>query len=86
MKAVVLNYRGSHKQQTNKQMLVKVDGVDTKPAAAKLVGKTVTYTTISGRKISGKISAPHGGKGVVRVIFADKGLPGQALGQPVVVE
>lgn len=86
MKAVVLNYRGSHKQQTVKQMLVQVDGVTSKTDAAKLVGKSVTYTTQSGKKISGKISAPHGGKGVVRVIFAEKGLPGQALGQAVVVE
>ena len=86
MKAVVLNYRGSHKQQTVNQMLVKVEGVDTKADAAKLVGKTVTFTTESGKKISGKVSAPHGGKGVVRTIFAEKGLPGQALGQAVVVE
>ena len=86
MKAVVLNYRGSHKQQTVNQMLVKVEGVDTKADAAKLVGKTVTFTTESGKKISGKVSAPHGGKGVVRTIFAEKGLPGQALGQTVVVE
>ncbi len=86
MKAVVLNYRGSHKQQTVNQMLVKAEGVDTKADAAKLVGKTVTFTTESGKKISGKVSAPHGGKGVVRVIFAEKGLPGQALGQAVVVD
>ncbi|MBI2041001.1 MAG: 50S ribosomal protein L35ae [DPANN group archaeon] len=86
MKAVVLNYRGSHKQQTVKQMLVQVDGVKSKAEAAKLVGKTVTYTTQTGKKISGKISAPHGGKGVVRVIFAEKGLPGQALGAKVDVD
>ena len=86
MKAVVLNYRGSHKQQTVNQMLVKVEGVDTKPDAAKLTGKTVTYTTQTGKKISGKISQPHGCKGVVRVIFPEKGPPGQALGQTVVVE
>ncbi len=86
MKAVVLNYRGSHKQQTVKQMLVQVDGVSSKAEAAKLVGKTVTYTTQTGKKISGKISAPHGGKGVVRVIFAEKGLPGQALGAKVDVD
>ena len=86
MKAVILNYRGSHKQQTVNQMLVKVEGVDTKADAAKLVGKTVTFTTESGKKISGKISQPHGAKGVVRTIFAEKGLPGQSLGQTVTVE
>ncbi len=86
MKAVVLNYRGSHKQHHEKQMLIKVEGIDTKDAAQKLVGKTATWTTPSGKKISGKISAPHGDKGVVRVIFSEKGLPGQAIGTTIDVE
>ena len=67
-------------------MLIKVDGIDTKDAAKKLVGKTATWTTPSGKKISGKISAPHGGKGVVRVIFSEKGLPGQSLGTKIDIE
>ena len=86
MKAVVMNYRGSQKEQTNNQMIIKAEGIDKKEDAAKLVGKTVTYTTETGKKISGKISAPHGNKGAVRVIFSDKGLPGQALGTKVDIE
>jgi len=86
MKAVVMNYRGSYKEQTNKQMIIKANGIDKRTDAVKLVGKTVTFTTETGKKISGKISAPHGNKGAVRVIFVEKGLPGQALGQKVDVE
>jgi len=51
-----------------------------------MVGKTVTWTSPSGKKISGKISAVHGGKGVVRILFIDKGLPGQSIGQKVDIE
>ncbi|MFA5856351.1 MAG: 50S ribosomal protein L35ae [Candidatus Pacearchaeota archaeon] len=45
--------------------------------ASKYVGKTVIWTSPSGKKIQGKISSPHGSKGMVRAIF-EKGLPGQA--------
>ena len=46
--------------------------------AEKLVGKEVAWKSPAGKIIKGKISAPHGNKGVVRAIF-EKGLPGQAI-------
>lgn len=86
MKGAILNYRGSHKQHNVKQMLVKVEGVDTKDAAAKLKGKKAVWTAPSGKKITGIIAQPHGNKGVVRVHYKEKGLPGQALGDKVDIE
>jgi len=86
MKAIIMNYRGSQKEHHNKQMIIKAEGIDKRADAAKLVGKTATFTTQTGRKISGKVSSPHGNKGAVRVIFSEKGLPGQALGQKVDVD
>ncbi len=86
MKGTILRYRGSHKTHHLKQMLVQVEGVDSKEKAAKLIGKKITWISSSGVKISGRISAVHGGKGVVRVQFEEKGLPGQSLGQKVDVE
>jgi len=86
MKGVILNYRGSHKQHNVKQMLVKVQGVDDKAAAAKLKGKKAVWTAPSGKKITGIIAQPHGDKGVVRVHYQEKGLPGQALGDSVDIE
>ena len=86
MKGTILNYRGSHKQHNVKQMLVKVQGVDTKAAAEKLKGKKVVWTAPSGKKINGIIAQPHGSKGVVRVHFKEKGLPGQALGDSIDIE
>lgn len=86
MKATIQAYRGSYKTQHPKQMVLKPLGVDTKEEATKLVGKKAIWTTPSGKKIEGKISAAHGGNGSVRVIFADKGLPGQALGKQLDIE
>ncbi|UCD03505.1 MAG: 50S ribosomal protein L35ae [Candidatus Woesearchaeota archaeon] len=85
MEGIIVNYRGSYKTQHPKQMIIKVKDVDTKEKAAKLVGKKVTWKTKTNKDISGKISAAHGNKGAVRAIFAEKGLPGQALGKKVII-
>ena len=47
-----------------------------------LVGAQNFYPSKSGA-FTGEISALHGRNGNVRAIFAQKGLPGQALGQKV---
>ena len=86
MKAIIMSYRGSYKTQHPKQMILKPLGVDTKEEANKLVNKKAIFITASGKKIEGKISAAHGGNGAVRVIFAEKGLPGQALGKQVEIQ
>jgi len=67
-------------------MILKPAGVESKAEAEKLVGKKAVWTTPSGKKIEGKISATHGGNGAVRAIFAEKGLPGQALGKQLDIE
>ena len=57
-----------------------------KEDAEKLVGKTVTWTSTSGKKISGIITKAHGNSGAVLVRFDDKGLPGQSLGTKVDIQ
>ena len=68
-------------------MIVIVPGVDSKEKAQSYVGKTATWFAPGKLKkqIKGKISAPHGNKGAVRVIF-ECGMPGQSLGQEVKIE
>ncbi len=68
-------------------MIVLVAGSDSKAKAEKLVGKKVIFTTEGKEKkqIVGKISAAHGNKGAVRVIF-ERGMPGQAIGKEVKIE
>lgn len=86
MNAVIMNYRGGLVRKNLRQMIIAPEGIKNKEEAKKLVGKTVTWTTPAGRKILGKISGVHGNSGAVRVIFAEKGLPGQALGTSVEIE
>lgn len=77
-----MSYRRSRHSQYERQYVVSVEGVSTKAAAAKLVGKSVVWKSTSGKKAVGKVSAAHGNNGAVRVRLS-KGLPGQALGTAV---
>lgn len=87
MTAVIVNFRGSLKRKSERQMIVQVDGVESKDAAQQLVGKTVSWVAPGKKKttITGKVSAPHGRNGAVRVIF-ERGMPGQSLGTEVSVQ
>ena len=81
MNGTIVNYKGGKHTQVTNQMIVKPAGVDDKEAAAKLVGKKVTYNT--GKKdIAGVVRAAHGNSGAVRVLF-ETGMPGQAIGKQV---
>ena len=83
MEATVVNFRQGRHHIHEKQMVIKV--ADSADAAAKLVGKTATWTSPAGKEIKGKITGLHGRTGSVKVQFAEKGLPGQALGKKVKV-
>ena len=85
MKAVVMNYRGSHKTQDPKRMILKVVDITTKTDAEKLLGKKAVWTTSSGKKLSGTVTKAHGNNGAVLVRF-EKGLPGQALGTELEIQ
>jgi len=63
-------------------MIVRVDGVEDRKKASDLLGKTVVWKSPKGKEIKGKVAAPHGNKGAVRVIF-EKGMPGQSITQHV---
>ncbi|HLD19312.1 MAG TPA: 50S ribosomal protein L35ae [Candidatus Nanoarchaeia archaeon] len=87
MDAVIVNYRGSKRTQKGNQMVVLIPSVDSLDKAKKLLGKQVVWTSPGKLKkqIKGKVSSTHGNGGAVRVIF-ETGMPGQALGQKVVIE
>jgi large subunit ribosomal protein L35Ae len=83
----VIQFRRGKRTFTPRHFLIEVVGVDSREKAAKLVGNEVEWKS-DGKKekiISGKIAAPHGKKGVIRVIF-EKGLPGQAIGTEVEIK
>lgn len=76
-----MHFRQGRHHVNSHQMILKV--ADTAAEAEKVLGKTVSWTSPAGKIIQGQISALHGRKGNVRAIFAEKGLPGQALGKKV---
>ena len=84
MEGLILNFRRSRHRTYGNQMIINVSGIDNKEKAAKLVGKTVSWTAPGKEKkeIKGKISAAHGNKGVLRVLF-ERGMPGQSIGNTV---
>jgi len=77
MKAIIVQFRRGRHTIKERHFLLDV-GVKNRAEAAKFVGKQVEWTSPTGKKIKGKISAPHGKKGLVRAIF-ERGLPGQAI-------
>lgn len=81
MEATVVHFRMGRHHVHEKQMVLKV--ADSADAAAKFVGKTVTWTSPAGKEIKGKITGLHGRTGSVKTQFSEKGLPGQAIGKKV---
>ncbi|MBT4651282.1 50S ribosomal protein L35ae [Candidatus Woesearchaeota archaeon] len=84
MEGIVMHFRQGRHHQNTGQNIIKV--AETAEEAEKTIGKTVSWTSPAGKVIKGKISALHGKNGNVRAIFAEKGLPGQALGQKIKIE
>lgn len=82
MKARIVSFRRARHHQYKYQMLVQIEGIGSREQAAQLIGSRIIWTSPAGKKIFGKISSPHGHKGVVRARFS-KGLPGQSITQPV---
>jgi large subunit ribosomal protein L35Ae len=78
MKGKVVQFRRGRHTVHERHFLIEVQGIDSREKAAKLAGKEVSWTSPAGKVIKGKVSRPHGNKGVVRAIF-EKGLPGQAV-------
>ena len=81
MQGTIVSYRRSKRDITPNQMIVKIEGVANREQATKLVGKSASWKSVKA-VISGKVASAHGNSGCVRVLF-ERGLPGQAVTQPV---
>lgn len=77
-KGKVIQFRRGRHTIHERHFLIEVDSSKNRKDAEKFVGKIVVWTSPAGKKITGKISSPHGNNGVIRAIF-EKGLPGQAV-------
>ncbi|MBR9680621.1 MAG: 50S ribosomal protein L35ae [Candidatus Altiarchaeota archaeon] len=85
MKGIIVNYRMGRRTQNTRQMIIKVEGVETKEQADKLHGRKVVWKSPAGKEMIGHISGAHGNKGVVRARF-DKGLPGQSISTEILIQ
>ncbi len=83
-KGKVIQFRRGRKTIKERHFLLDL-GAKTRKDAENLVGKKVEWKSPAGKIIKGKVSSPHGGKGLVRAIF-EKGLPGQAVTTEVEVK
>ena len=77
MKGKVIQFRRGRKTVHERHFLLDF-GAKNRKDAEKSVGKNVVWVSPAGKIIKGKISGPHGNKGLVRAIF-EIGLPGQAV-------
>lgn len=84
MKGIIVQFRRSRHRIHERHYLLDL-GCATREEAKKLVGKEVTWKSVAGKAIHGKISDAHGNKGLVRAIF-ETGLPGQAVTTDVEVK
>ena len=78
MKGRVIQFRRGRHTVHERHFLIEIENISNRKDAEKLKGKEVKWKSPAGKIIKGKISAPHGNKGLVRAIF-EKGLPGQAV-------
>ena len=85
MNAIIASFRRGRRTQSANQMIVHVEKISDKEKATALVGKKVVWKSPAGKEISGEVSAAHGNKGAVRVIF-EKGMPGQSVGNQVALQ
>ncbi len=82
MEGTIANYRRGRHTQTNNQMIVLVEGINTKEKAAKFLNKKVIWKSPVGKEIKGLVTKEHGNKGALKVHF-EKGMPGQSIGTKV---
>ena len=85
MEAVIVHFRGSRRVKRSNQMVVLVNGVDSREKAGKLVGRKVVWKSSAGKQLVGKITNIHGNSGALRARF-DTGMPGQSIGTKVSIE
>lgn len=85
MKGTVIQFRRGRHTVHERHFLIEVENISSRKEAEKLKGKEVEWKSPAGKIIKGKISSPHGNKGVVRAVF-EKGLPGQAVSTKVEVK
>ena len=79
----ISNYKRGRHTVHQKHCIIVFSDIKDRSEANKLIGRTVVWTSPSGKDLKGKISRAHGNSGAVRAHFKKAGVPGQALGEKV---
>ncbi|MEW6295984.1 MAG: 50S ribosomal protein L35ae [Candidatus Diapherotrites archaeon] len=85
MHGIIKNFRGGRKTQRPNQIIIYVEGIDSRAKASSLIGKKAKWKTSSGKIIAGKVTRVHGDNGAV-IARLTKGLPGIAIGTKIRIE
>lgn len=83
LEGVISNYRRGRHTIHPKHCILIFPNIETRKQANKLIGRTVIWTTPTGKDLRGVITRAHGNSGAVRAHFKKAGVPGQALGTKV---
>ncbi len=83
LEGVISNYRRGRHTIHPKHCILIFPNIETRKEANKLIGRTVIWTTPTGKDLRGLITRAHGNSGAVRAHFKKAGVPGQALGTKV---
>ncbi|MFX0041714.1 MAG: 50S ribosomal protein L35ae [Candidatus Hodarchaeota archaeon] len=83
LEGVISNYRRGRHTVHPRQCILIFPNIKTRKEANKLIGRTVVWTTSTGKDLKGLITRAHGNSGAVRAHFKKAGVPGQALGTKV---
>lgn len=83
LEGVISNYRRGRHTIHPKHCILIFPNIETRKEANKLIGRTVVWTTPTGKDLRGVITRAHGNSGAVRAHFKKAGVPGKALGTKV---
>jgi large subunit ribosomal protein L35Ae len=83
MEGTISNYKRGRHTVHPKHCIIVFPTIKTKKEANKLIGRSVVWTSSTGKELKGTITRSHGNNGAVRAHFKKAGVPGQALGTKV---
>jgi ribosomal protein L35AE/L33A len=83
MEGTIVNYKRGRHVIHPKHCIIVFPGINSRKEANKFIGRTVIWTSSTGKELKGIISRAHGNNGAMRAHFKDAGVPGQALGKKV---
>lgn len=83
LEGVISNYKRGRHTVHPKHCILVFPNIKTRKEANKLLGRTVVWTSSTGKDLKGVITRAHGNSGAVRAHFKKAGVPGQAIGSKV---